>query len=199
MMAMTTPSHRDRLIEAGVATIHRGGFAATGVREVMAAAGVPQGSFTNHFRSKEAFGVAVLDRYFERLETMMTATLSDATRPPVDRLQAYVDLVAERMEAVGWRYGCLVANMGLEAPEHSEAMRERLTGILAAQTAAFAEVIGAGQRAGAIRRDQDADDLAAVLLAAWQGTLLRAKVDRQGQPVERFKAVLLGLLVADRP
>jgi TetR/AcrR family transcriptional regulator, transcriptional repressor for nem operon len=34
------------------------------VRDICAAAGVPQGSFTNHFRSKEAFAEEVLNRYF---------------------------------------------------------------------------------------------------------------------------------------
>ena len=44
------------------------------------AAGVPQGSFTNHFRSKEAFGILVLDRYAERIDAIMRETLGDDTR-----------------------------------------------------------------------------------------------------------------------
>ena len=44
----------------------RWGYQGASVRDICAAAGVPQGSFTNHFRSKEAFAEAVLNRYFAR-------------------------------------------------------------------------------------------------------------------------------------
>jgi TetR/AcrR family transcriptional repressor of nem operon len=37
----------------------RGGYNGTSVRDIVAAAGVPQGSFTNHFRTKEAFAAAL--------------------------------------------------------------------------------------------------------------------------------------------
>ncbi|MGN7292751.1 TetR/AcrR family transcriptional regulator [Rhizobium sp. SAFR-030] len=36
------------------------GYVATGVREVAYQAGLPKGSLNNHFRSKERFGVEVL-------------------------------------------------------------------------------------------------------------------------------------------
>jgi len=42
-------------------TVHERGFASAGLREITAKAGVAQGSFTNHFASKDEFGVAVLD------------------------------------------------------------------------------------------------------------------------------------------
>src|SRR3954454_22186582 len=55
LLAMARPSLREKIIESGVRTLHERGFAGAGVREITADAGVPQGCFTNHFRSKEAF------------------------------------------------------------------------------------------------------------------------------------------------
>ena len=46
----------------------RSGYEGATVRDICAAAGAPQGSFTNHFRSKEAFAQEVLDRYFANLK-----------------------------------------------------------------------------------------------------------------------------------
>lgn len=191
---MPRPSLRDTLIASGVTTLHERGYAACGIREITGAAGVPQGSFTNHFRSKEAFAIAVLDRYFGQLEAIMAATLRDEARPPLDRLRGYFDAIGAILEAAGWRHGCLIANMGLEAPEHSEAIRERLVGIFAALTLPFADAVRAAQTTGDGRGDCEAGDLAAFVLSAWHGTLLRMKVERSAEPVERFKRVLFAML-----
>ena len=54
--------------KAGLKVMFRSGYQGASVRDVCAAAGVPQGSFTNHFRSKEVFAQEVLDRYFANLQ-----------------------------------------------------------------------------------------------------------------------------------
>ncbi len=191
---MARLSHREGLLASGVVTLHEHGFAATGVRDIARAAGVPLGSFTNHFRSKEEFGLAVLDRYFQQLEAIMEATLDDQARSPLDRLHAYFDAITGRLADAGWRYGCLVSNLSLEAAEHSETLRSRLSQILRRLTQRFAAAVRAGQAAGSVRDDCDADDLATMLLAAWHGTLLRMKVDRSPEPLEKFRRIVFALL-----
>lgn len=86
---MARPSLRENIIQAGLVTLHERGFYAPGVREIMAAAHAPQSSFSNYFQSKEAFGLEVLNRYFERLEAIAQTTLCDQRRAPLDRLHAY--------------------------------------------------------------------------------------------------------------
>jgi TetR/AcrR family transcriptional repressor of nem operon len=191
---MPKPSLRERLVESGVDTVHQRGFSGASVRDVTAAAGVPQGCFTNHFRSKEAFGVAVLDRYHRRTQSIMDATLHDAGRPVLDRLKAYFDEITRWLEASGWRYGCLVGNLSLEMSEHSEIMREHLANVCASLTGSFANTVRAGQAMGEIRSDLDADDMATFLLASWEGAMMRMKVDRSPKPIQQFNRVLFGLL-----
>ncbi len=193
---MARPSLREKILEAGVTVVHERGFASAGIREIAAAAGAPQGSFSNHFASKDAFGLAVIDRYVERVRAIMDATLRDRARPPIERLRAYFDVVIEQLRDAGWRYGCLVGNLGLEAAEHSEALRERLARALAEFQSAFAEAVRAAQAAGEIRRDIAADPLAALLLSGWYGAMLRMKVDRSPLPLDLFKQVFLATLLA---
>lgn len=199
VMSMGRPSLREQLLESGVTTVHQRGFATSGVREITEAAGVPQGSFTNHFRSKEAFGLAVLDRYYERIEAILAQTVRDETRPPLERLSAYFDAITDLLGGVGWRHGCLIGNLSLEAAEHSEPLRERLAEIFATWTEPFAEAVRAAQAAGAVRDDVDADDVTSVLLSAWHGAMLRMKVERSPAPIERFKRVALATLLAPPP
>ena len=59
---MPRPSLREIILDAGLKSMFRTGYHGTSVRDIVAAAGAPQGSFTNHFRSKEAFASEVRKR-----------------------------------------------------------------------------------------------------------------------------------------
>lgn len=192
---MARPSLREKIIESGVQTLHERGYSGSGVREITADAGVPQGCFTNHFRSKEAFASVVLDRYHQRTQAIMDTTLRDERRPAVDRIRAYFDEVTGWLEEAGWRYGCLVGNLSLEMPEHSEVLRSHLVEVCRSLTVSFADVVHIGQEQGEIRSDLDADDVAAFLLASWEGAMMRMKVDRSPQPIEQFKRVLFATVL----
>lgn len=196
---MARASLREDLLEAGLAVLHERGFSASGVREIMQAAGAPLGSFSNHFRSKEAFGRAVLDRYFERLSAVMDATLRDESLAPLDRLDTYFAAIDRLARPVEWGHGCMVANFGSEMPVLSEPIRERLVDILQALTAPFTDALRAGQRSGDVRADCDADDLAMLVLAGWHGAVLRAKVERSGEPLSRYWRTLRGLIASTSP
>lgn len=193
---MGRESLRETLLQSGVTTLHQRGYATIGVREITAAADVPQGSFTNHFASKEAFAVAVLDRYFAQVQALVERTLGDASRAPLERLHAYFDAVTELLAGVGWRHGCLIGNLSLEAAEHSEPLREQLVQIFADLSRPFAEAVREAQTAGAVRAEIDATEAAAVLLAAWHGAMLQMKVERSPAPLHRFRRVLLPALLA---
>ena len=177
-------------------TVHERGFATVGLREITAAAGVAQGSFTNHFASKAEFGVAVLDHYFDQIRDVIARTLDDEDRRPVERLRAYFEVITDLLAATGWRYGCLAGNMGLEAAEHSEAIRQRLSDIFAEWTPPFARVIRQAQQAGEVRADLDAEEAGAALLEAWHGAMLRMKIERSPAPLDRFKRLILPAVLA---
>lgn len=193
---MARPSLREKIIESGVQTLHERGFFGAGVREITADAGVPQGCFTNHFRSKEAFATVILDRYHERTQAIMDRTLRDESRPAIDRLRAYFDEITQWLEAAGWRYGCLVGNLSLEMPERSELLRTHLIEVCRELTGSFADTVRIGQAQGEIRGDLNAEDVATFLLASWEGAMMRMKVDRSPQPIEQFKRVLFASVLA---
>ncbi|MGI4747867.1 MAG: TetR/AcrR family transcriptional regulator [Janthinobacterium lividum] len=188
---MGRPSLRSKILESGLRTVHQHGFINAGIREITAAAGVPQGSFTNHFRSKEAFGAAILDRYFEGIQATIAATLGDESRSPVQRLHAYFDAVTARLAEADWHHGCLIGNMSLETAEHSDLLREHLAAMFNGVTEPFTRTILAAQAVGEVRGDFAADEIAAVLMSSWQGAMLWMKVQRTAVSIERFKRVTL--------
>src|SRR5271154_7215471 len=100
-------SNREKILTEGLRVVHERGFGGASVRDIVQAAGVPQGSFTNHFASKEAFCLEILDRYFEDPRAMIRRTLRNDTRPPLQRLLAYVDSTCKYLNRNGLQNGCL--------------------------------------------------------------------------------------------
>lgn len=186
---MPKPSSRERILDAGLNVMFRKGYIGSGVRDIVAEAAVPQGSFTNHFRSKEAFAREVLDRYFERTQRVIAQALEDKTLSPRERLRRYLDLITTRLAAGQFSRGCLIGDFSLEAVGHSEGLRERLVEIFAQWRAPFAACIAEAQAAGEIAATFPPQELAEFLLASWEGAILRMKVARSAEPLERFKTI----------
>jgi TetR/AcrR family transcriptional repressor of nem operon len=88
---MPKPSHREKILTEGLRVVQARGFGGASVRDIVEAAGVPQGSFTNHFASKEAFCLEILDLYFKDVRAMIQRTLRNDSLPPLKRLRAFVD------------------------------------------------------------------------------------------------------------
>jgi TetR/AcrR family transcriptional regulator, transcriptional repressor for nem operon len=72
---MPRPSHKEKILNSGLRVEHERGYAASSVRDIIEATGVPQGSFTNHFASKEAFGLELVNIYYKDIELFMADTL----------------------------------------------------------------------------------------------------------------------------
>lgn len=186
---MAKPSHRDSIIDAGLKVMLRKGYIGSGVRDIVAEASAPQGSFTNHFRSKEAFAREVLDRYFDRVKGLVAQALGDPTLSPRERLKRYLDIITERLEADNFSRGCLIGDFSLEAAPQSGMLRKRLAAIFAEWREPFAACIAEAQTSGEIETTFPPDDLAEFLLASWEGAILRMKVARGPEPLERFKRI----------
>jgi TetR/AcrR family transcriptional repressor of nem operon len=183
-------SLRDQILRAGLPVLFRSGYHAASVRDICAAAGAPQGSFTNHFRSKEAFAVEVLDRYFNYLKELVAAALTDETLTPRQRLKRYLDVITDKLERDRWMIGCLIGDFSLQVSSHSKVLRKRLDSIFREWRTLFASCIAAAQSAGEVDSHFDATELAEFLLASWEGAILRMKVERSPAALERFKTIV---------
>src|ERR1700761_5330763 len=175
---MPKPSNREKILTAGLRVVHQRGYANASVRDIVQAAGVPQGSFTNHFASKEAFGLEILEIYFANgLEVIRDTLLNDAL-PPLQRLGDYIDAGMNRLNQDGMRNGCLFGNFTAEASDHSEAIRNRLVEIYAEVQRAVAYCLRAAVAAGELPTSVDCDEVAGFFVSSLQGANLLAKAVR---------------------
>ena len=191
-------SLRNQILRAGLPVLFRSGYHAASVRDICAAAGAPQGSFTNHFRSKEAFAVEVLNRYFDYLKELVAAALTDETRTPRQRLKRYLNVITDKLERDRWMIGCLIGDFSLQVSSHSRLLRKRLDSIFREWRTLFASCIAAAQAAGEVDSRFDATELAEFLLASWEGAVLRMKVERSPAALERFKTIVFETVFQQR-
>jgi TetR/AcrR family transcriptional repressor of nem operon len=188
-------SNREKILTEGLRVVHERGFGGASVRDIVQAAGVPQGSFTNHFASKEAFGLEIIDLYFARGREVIRETLRNDALPPLQRLGAYLNTQKGRLERSGMRNGCLFGNFTAEASESSEVIRQRLIEIFADTQESLAYCLRAAVTAGELPIDFDCDEVAGFIVTSLQGTILLAKAQRSVVPFERLQHVLFSKIL----
>ncbi len=186
---MSKPSLREDLLNAGLEVMFRSGYTGASVRDICEAAEVPLGSFTNHFRSKEAFAKEVLDRYFANLQGSVREALDDKSLTPRERMKRYLEIISGVLADAKWNRGCLIGDLSLETSQ-SNLLRQRLEAIFQEWRGPFATCIAEAQTAGEIDSTFDPVDLAEFLLASWEGAILRMKVERGPAALDRFKNIV---------
>jgi TetR/AcrR family transcriptional repressor of nem operon len=186
---MTTNDTRNLIIQTGADLIGTKGFGATGINGILTVAGVPKGSFYHYFSSKNDFGLAIIDTFAEEYDAKLDRILNDSSRSCVDRLHAYFDTGFEDMTSCECTRGCLIGNLGQELAGQNEIFRVRLDKVFSGWEKRFERCIAGAQSAGDIRAGIKPSDAASVLLSGWEGAILRSKVVKSTEPMERFVRV----------
>ena len=189
------PNVREQLLDAGLQVLHERGFNATSVQDITEAAGVPKGSFYNHFESKEDLGAEVVLRYLES-SNKTQAVLRDLKLSPYARLRKYFEGLVQVAEKKEFRGGCLLGNFGAELAEQSEMIRASVSREFSTWSAMIANVIAESQAEGQISKDLPASTLAAFVLNGWEGALVRARVDKSKAALEQFVKVTFAKTLA---
>ena len=192
---MSRPSLKEKILTTGLRVVHQRGFAGSSVRDIVHAAGVPQGSFTNHFQSKEKFGLAVLELYLVQSRKTVMETLRNDALPPLRRLEAYIHSRKKRLLQDKMRNGCVYGNFAAEASSHSELIRNRLVEIFAEAQEAVAYCLKAAVKAGELPPKFKVDDTAAFIVSSMQGAYLLSKAQRSAAPLDRFKRILFASIL----
>ena len=81
---------RQALIRSGLEVLTETGYLAAGIDAVIKNIAVPKGSFYHCFKSKEAFGLAVLAAYGDFFAHKLDKFLLDDAVPPLERMAAFV-------------------------------------------------------------------------------------------------------------
>jgi TetR/AcrR family transcriptional repressor of nem operon len=189
---MPRPSIRNKLVEGSRPVLHRHGFHASSIDLLTRAAGVPKGSFFNHFRTKDDLALAVLERYWADAAALLPDCAESGDT--AGALLAHFQSLAAATRRSGLDAGCLVGNLAVETAGGNPVLRARLAAILSEWSARLAAVITAGRACRQLGDGPPAEALARHLVDAWEGAVLRAKVEASDRAFTDFLAVLPLLL-----
>jgi TetR/AcrR family transcriptional repressor of nem operon len=173
------------------------GFDGVSVGDLVAAAGVPKGSFYNHFASKEQFAVEHVRRYVRFLDL---DALRDLTEPASDAIRHHFErqIAARRNGSMptACLLGTLSTGVGNSYPDLRQAVREGFEEWISALSGALA----VAREAGEIPVDTDPDSVAAALVDGLEGALARAQVTGERRPLHNFmRTTLVALIEKNSP
>jgi TetR/AcrR family transcriptional repressor of nem operon len=179
--------------------LHKG-FSAVGLNEILAAAGIPKGSFYHYFGSKEAFGEALLESYFDGyLDHLDNLLVRQQQGTGAERLMSYWNNWLHTQCNDDPEGKCLAVKLGAEVSDLSESMRavlrrgtEQIIGRLAAG-------IEAGLADGSLAGIDDPQHTAATLYELWLGATLLEKIHRNRKPLETAMTATLEMLNLPQP
>jgi TetR/AcrR family transcriptional regulator, transcriptional repressor for nem operon len=180
---MARPSLREKLASSAVDTLHTHGFKGCSIQDITEAAGVPKGSFFNHFENKEDLAIDALRRYLENVRAEM---LIDESVPPLQRLKNHFSYLSERLVSLGYGRGCMLGLFAAEMSTDYPKMREELRSIFANWCSAVESVLREAQAKGEVDPRNDPGEMARFLVNAWQGATIRLKITQSREPIDDF-------------
>ena len=184
---MSKQTTKETLIEAGLKLIHSAGYSATGINQILEAAGVPKGSFYHHFATKDEFVLEVVRRYAAGEQERWERLLDGSDLSPLKKLRRYFkDLIATYGRRGGPIAGCLLGNLSLEVAGQNAEIRNLLRQAFDAWQDAIAKTIREAVEKQELPKTAKADELAALLVNNWEGAQVRAKAEQDDAPLELF-------------
>lgn len=167
---------RQQIIDVAKKIISGKGFSAVGLNEILTSANVPKGSFYHYFASKEAFGKAMLEDYFNDYIDTVKAVLQDANLSHAERLHAYFSHWLSTQLSDTTQDKCLVVKLSGEVTDLSEAMRQTLQTGTQSVIDLLQTCIDEGVVTGALQLTQSPETIAKELYYMWLGATLMTKV-----------------------
>ncbi|WCE05693.1 TetR/AcrR family transcriptional regulator [Pseudoxanthomonas sp. JBR18] len=187
MDATATPDNhdvRESLLAIGQQTMAAKGFSAVGLKEILASAGVPKGSFYHYFASKDAYGEALLEKYFTDYLAEMDATLHQPGLTMAQRLMHYWQAWQDNQSVSDCQGKCLAVKLGAEVADLSESMRLTMQRGTTGIVDRLALAIKAGAAEGSLSIEGQHRDVAQSLYQLWLGASVLVKVTRTTAPFD---------------
>jgi TetR/AcrR family transcriptional repressor of nem operon len=180
---------RARIVEAAARLIHEQGVAGTTLEDVRAAAEVSGSQLSHYFAGKDELVQAVIDHQAD----VIVGNQERAALGTAEGVRAWRDMVIAAARSAGGKGGCPLGSLGGQLAETAPEARALIAAGFDRWSAAIGDGLRASQAAGRLPAGVTPDDLAVTLLAALQGGLLLAQVQRDTRPLETAVDTLLAL------
>lgn len=167
---------RQHILDTGQRIIAGKGFSSVGLNEILTSAGVPKGSFYHYFASKEQYGEALLQEYFDRYLAGIDV-LVGGSGTAYERLMRYWLRWQESQSNACMEQKCLVVKLSAEVADLSDPMRIALRNGTDQIVGRIAALIEAGAKDRSLPA-LEPRPTAQMLYELWLGASLLGKLQR---------------------
>jgi TetR/AcrR family transcriptional regulator, transcriptional repressor for nem operon len=186
-MKTSTQDTRQHILDTGYQLIACRGFVSVGLSELLNHAQVPKGSFYHYFKSKEQFGEALIEYYFDNYQQQLHSQFANLELSAYDRLMNYWQCWMTSQADNYSSQKCLVVKLSAEVADLSEPMRIALLKGTQIVQLAISDCIKAGITDGSIK-ETNSDDTAKLLYHLWIGASLMAKLSKTDSGLQQAMA-----------
>jgi TetR/AcrR family transcriptional regulator, lmrAB and yxaGH operons repressor len=188
---------RDRLIAAMLNALRRTGFYGVGLSALLSEAGAPKGVMYHHFPGgKSELAIAAIDLVVNQISGGLQK-LMQRHADPADALQAWMASAQKLLVGSGYQQGCPLASMASESTPEDTAIREAL----AKGFARIRQQLSLALESAGVAPERSAN-LAALIVSAYEGALIQARVAGQVDTMKNTTAALVDLIrlsIATKP
>jgi TetR/AcrR family transcriptional regulator, transcriptional repressor for nem operon len=175
---------KKELINIGAELMHLKGYNNTGVQEILSKAGLPKGSFYNYFKSKENFGLLVVDHYMAFYNKIFAKYMDDKSVPPLERIRRLYKGFNKSFRSYHFTLGCPIGNFAQELGDTSPIFQAKLKKSAETIVKYFSDALRDAQASGHLSRSLDADKTARYIFNSWEGAIMSMKVEKSLRPLE---------------
>ena len=182
------------IVSAAAALMYERGVCATGIDDVLAAAGAGKGQLYFYFRDKEELVAAVVEHQLQSiLDEQAEFRIETWTG-----MRAWLDSLVEGQRQRGLR-GCPLGSLAAEVGATSDERRAQVGEAFWRWKRTLADGLAHMQRAGRLSLRADPHELADLVMAAIQGGYLLSTAEHDTRPMQRALSAAYGSLRALRP
>jgi len=174
---------KNRILQIGAEIIHRKGYNHTGIQEILNAAQVPKGSFYNYFKSKEDFGLHVIDYFSDHFKQLSDSLFADSFISPLKRVKKVLEEFKDFFKSNDFSNGCPIGNLSQEMGDLSPKFRKKLKQAFEIMVDSYSNVLIQAQQSGEISEKLNVRETAYFIIASWHGALTRMKVVKNLEPL----------------
>ena len=108
----------------------------------------------------------------------------------MERLRRYFRALSDAVVHHDFQRGCLIGNFSTELSAESKEIRGRLAEIYAAWSRSIESCVREAEKADRVQPRLPAAVVATFLVNAWEGAVLRSKVEQDKSPLDQFERVV---------
>ncbi|GEB71773.1 TetR/AcrR family transcriptional regulator, transcriptional repr [Pseudoalteromonas carrageenovora] len=183
------------LIRTGLETLTEFGFSATGLDTILKKAAVPKGSFYHYFKSKEAYGIALVDAYDTYFIAKLNYYLKDEATPPLERIVNFTQSAIKGMQKYEFKRGCLVGNLNQELNHLSDDFKIRLMQSYVTWQKHLELCLNQAKQQGTIANNVNSSLMSEYFWIGWEGAVMRAKLTKTSTPLTLYTEMFLRALL----